>query len=494
MAGVNISLAMMPVAVLFSAVISGLVIWAISGIRSDTVVDEKNPGSFRHVFRLKDGRNLSQSNIISGHEKLETWDDIRSWLGGRFDHLPLQISDVSMGKSETYHSVIPGDQALVSIKRSQNGHTVVLEDTAPTNALDRHTMLVEQERAATLRNVLQHAPAIVFELTANHEVRWGNSQFDALSEEEKSILEKAAENSEPLQEESVCTESADTKSKRHFDVTSNVVGDNTKIVYASEVTRLVEADSMRSNFIQTLTKTFADLSTGLAVFDKDQKLVLFNPAIPDLTNLSVEFLSARPPMVEFFDHLRDKQIMPEPKNYATWREQITDMIRSAADGTYCESWCLPGGSTYKLTGRPHPNGAIAFLLEDITNEMMLTRQSRSQTETYQAILDAMDGSVAVIGQDGDLLISNAAFVDILGFDPDVRFTPTSLKEVIKAFERRFPGHSKLQQLTRGGFVAPVEIELERESTGALKLRVQSLPDGLLLLSILASSAPEILSA
>jgi hypothetical protein len=41
----------------------------------------------------------------------------------------------------------------------------------------------------------------------------------------------------------------------------------------------------------------------------------------------------------------------------------------AASGLFEETWSLPGGQTYRVIGRPHPNGALAFMFEDISGLM-----------------------------------------------------------------------------------------------------------------------------
>ena len=63
------------------------------------------------------------------------------------------------------------------------------------------------------------------------------------------------------------------------------------------------------------------------------------------------------------------------------------MIETASDGHYAEAWTLPNGLTYRVTGRPHPDGAIAFLIEDITDEISFSRRTKSQLEIRQAVLD-----------------------------------------------------------------------------------------------------------
>jgi PAS domain-containing protein len=52
-----------------------------------------------------------------------------------------------------------------------------------------------------------------------------------------------------------------------------------------DVTEIVRAQQAQKNFVQTLTKTFATLSIGLAIFDRNRQLMLFNPALIDLTAL-----------------------------------------------------------------------------------------------------------------------------------------------------------------------------------------------------------------
>jgi hypothetical protein len=41
----------------------------------------------------------------------------------------------------------------------------------------------------------------------------------------------------------------------------------------------------------------------------------------------------------------------------------------------------------RVTGRPHPNGAIAFLFEDISQEVSLTRRFRTDLDLDRGILD-----------------------------------------------------------------------------------------------------------
>ncbi|MDP5366785.1 MAG: PAS-domain containing protein [Paracoccaceae bacterium] len=207
--------------------------------------------------------------------------------------------------------------------------------------------------------------------------------------------------------------------------------------YATDVNAVVNAEIAQRNFVQTLTKTFAQLSIGLAIFDRQRQLALFNPALIDLTSLPAEFLSARPNLLSFFDRLRDRQMMPEPKNYRSWRDQITDLVAAADNGLYLETWSLPSGLTYRISGRPHPDGAVAFLFEDISAEISLTRQFRSQLELGQSALNAMEQSIAVFSATGVLAFSNTAYRKMWHIDTDSGFAEVT---VIDA-SRHWQSHS-----------------------------------------------------
>lgn len=177
------------------------------------------------------------------------------------------------------------------------------------------------------------------------------------------------------------------------------------------------AESSLRDFMQTLTKTFAHLPIGLAIFDRQRQLALFNPALLDLTGLPPDLLSMRPTLFAFLDAMRDRNMIPEPKDYRSWRKQMTDLEKAASSDLFEDTWTLPSGLTYRVTGRPHPNGALALMFEDISTEMSRTRRYRADLELGQSVIDAMDEAIAVFSRFGVLVLSNAAYARLWGHDP-----------------------------------------------------------------------------
>ena len=98
-----------------------------------------------------------------------------------------------------------------------------------------------------------------------------------------------------------------------YDITAQLQ-DHETLWFASPVDGEVRAEASRREFIQTVSKTFAQLSTGLAIFDRKRTLIHFNPALLDITGLDFEALSLKPDLASFLDTLRTKGFLPKPKD------------------------------------------------------------------------------------------------------------------------------------------------------------------------------------
>ncbi|WP_224816345.1 PAS-domain containing protein [Hasllibacter sp. MH4015] len=201
-----------------------------------------------------------------------------------------------------------------------------------------------------------------------------------------------------------------------FEVACDRMPGGSVLYTAQPADRVIRAETTLREFLQTTTKTFAALPIGLAVFDRKRQLVTFNPALNALTQAGVEFLSSRPDLRAFLDQLREKGRIPEPRDYRSWRDEIARLEEGAENGTYQEMWELPEGATFRVIGRPHPDGAIAFMIEDISAEVSLTRQFRADLDMYQAVLDASPSAIAVFDHDGGMIHSNQGYDDLWGRD------------------------------------------------------------------------------
>ncbi|MEQ8291755.1 MAG: PAS-domain containing protein [Roseovarius sp.] len=480
----------MPVAVVLSGLMAGLVIWALARW---PLWLRRRPGARSRAGRGATNFFLFRDGLLIDHDTgppdrpgdpltgVTEWPDLRAWLDPRFPGLPADLPPMSRGQVTTHKAQDPADPAVITIAAIRQGHRITLIDPALPSPADWHDALTRLAAKRLLRRAAETAPIAICTLDRDGNIAWRNAVFQEFSDAEESRLLHAASHPADTGTAPVTLTDPDTGRARHIALTLTGTGDQ-RILYAADVTDLVNTDAMRSSFIQTLTKTFADLATGLAVFDRGQRLALFNPALVDLTDLPIEFLSARPGLLDFFDRLRDRQVLPEPKNYASWRAQINEMIETAAGGLYSEAWSLTCGLTYRVTGRPHPDGAIAFLFEDITDEISLTRRTRSQLEIRQAVLDRLDDAIAVLGPDGTLILCNQPFRDRFAVADDT-FTETTLAELVQKGRTLYPNDTLWADLLAGPGHPPLTGPAGNATTGHVRLRTSPLTGGFTMLSL-----------
>jgi PAS domain-containing protein len=362
-----------------------------------------------------------------------SWVRLLAYLGPRFPGVAERLGRIA--SEGRFALASTGDQRapLLLVAEYRGGLTRIsitdpeaeLHATGPQR--DGLTERAVQEELDLLRASVAGAPLPIWRESDDGDVTWANAAY-------LELLMKRMENGQdlvwpiPRMFERTASAQGAERQRQKLDLagsatqvqwfelfTATDVGG--RLVYAMPVDATVQAETALRGFMQTLTKTFAHLTTGLAIFDQARHLQMFNPALMDLTELPPDFLSARPSLSAFFDAMRERSMIPEPRDYRNWRREMSDMEAAAASGLYEETWSLPGGQTYRVTGRPHPNGALALMFEDISSEMSRTRRYRADLELGQAVVDAMDEAIAVFSSSGTLVISNAAYSEVWGHDP-----------------------------------------------------------------------------
>lgn len=305
--------------------------------------------------------------------------------------------------------------------------------------VDLITQRAQSEELDQLRAIATQAPMMIWRELADGDVVWANAAYISRVTE---LLLPEQDLTWPLPRLFEKTASAqgvagqrqriggNTGSGHWFDLVGQPEGDG-RLVFALPSDAVVNAEGALRDFMQTLTKTFAHLPIGLAIFDRQRNLQLFNPALLDLTGLAPDFLSMRPTLAGVLDAMREKNMIPEPKDYRGWRKMMTEMEKGAASGLYEETWSLPSGQTYRVIGRPHPNGALALMMEDISTEMSRTRRYRADLELGQSVIDEIPDAIAVFSQSGQLVLSNLAYTDLWNHDPAATLGETTVATLCK---------------------------------------------------------------
>lgn len=367
-----------------------------------TVKPTEGGGPMVFLFRNGQLRDLSPAAKALLPRRATCLDDLLEFLSDAFPELDVtQVREGNLDIAGTNDGWrITSEQMQEILRVTVHG----LQDIAQAKTT-RDLGLLDQ--------IASGAPQLIWQQSVSGRVLWSNAAYRS------TVADLAPKDGALFPALDTHQASKTTRLKavgseeRWFDITTTL-HDHRLTCFATEITELVRADENRREYVKTLGRTFGDLSTGLAIFDKERRLKMFNPALLEMSNLPFAFLSTRPRIDTVFDRMREIQMMPEPKDYASWREQFTEVETGAKQGTYSENWPLPDGQTFRVTGRPHPDGAFALLFEDITAEVSLTRRFRTEIETGQAVLDSLPDALAVFARTGTLVMQNAAYATLWG--------------------------------------------------------------------------------
>lgn len=398
-------------------------------------------------FLFEDGRLVDASAdaeaLLEAAGEPADWSGVTNLFRGRFALPQDRLTFPKKDGVEFYRARDAGDAGLLEVIKTGRRVRLDLGQTDKTGGTSGHKLHVITKELETLRNANEAAPFPIWQARLDGTVIWHNPAYADLF---RTVFRQDPEADRPLfrlperpmeqgKSRRVPVTPPNTRKTVWYDVhrAHTKTGDFYSAVDANAI---VHAEAAQRNFVQTLAKTFAHLTIGLAIFDNNRQLVLFNPAVIDLTGLGADFLSSRPNLLSFFDELRNRRLMPEPKNYNSWRQQIADLVAAAADGRYSETWTLDSGRTYRVNGRPHPDGAIAFLIEDISAEVSLTRRFRAELELGQSVLDNIDSAVAVFSSNGVLSMCNHAYQELWGVDPDRSFADVTIIDCLRDWQAR----------------------------------------------------------
>ncbi|MEM7497611.1 MAG: PAS-domain containing protein [Pseudomonadota bacterium] len=250
---------------------------------------------------------------------------------------------------------------------------------------------------------------------------------------------------------------------------------------ATDATVAAQAERTLSRFVQTMTETFAHLTAGLAIFDRNQKLVLFNPAFAQMLQLDPAWLANRPSLRDAIDALRTKRRIPEFIDFHAWRERLLSLFDNPERVDFDEVWHLADGANIKVIARPHPHGSLAFVFDDISDRVRLEQRYRQSIDLQEATLDRLHEALVVFGTNGKLQIVNEAFHEIFGTDPSTVQPGGHAREVMAicaglTVEAK-PWEDVAAFITAADAREPFTAALTLGSNRRLRLRVAPLPGG-----------------
>jgi PAS domain-containing protein len=373
---------------------------------------------------LFDGEHLvdatpSGYRFLSGSSHIDQpWTGLLERLAPRFDNLAGRLAQVAINGSVVLTAT--GGQSLALRAEARGGLTKITlvdpERDAGVSGGDILTVQALDHELQDLRAATNAAPFPIWRSLNNGDIVWANDAYMDMAARMQSDDQAATwplptvfsadhAMAGPERWAQRCT---GPRGLGVYDVVARDT-DGGRLHYAMPAHDAVSAEGALVDFKRTLTNIFAELSTGLAVFDAQRNLQTFNPALAELVRLPVDFLLARPTLFNLLDALRDRRMIPEPKDYRSWRHQIVNLEASALRGDYDEPWHLPNGKTFRVVGRPYPNGALALLVHDITDQITRDQLFRAEFGVLRSAIDVVDDALVVFAASGQVVLTNAAY-------------------------------------------------------------------------------------
>lgn len=351
----------------------------------------------------------------------------------------------------------------------------------------------EAERDAA-KEALEAAPLLAWRRASDGTLAWVNRAYRELAGAGE---DAGSADLPPLRAEATASSGSEdaegrravfdarTGERRWFEFRRAPARDGGTLGFGVDAAAAVHAEAALRRFVETLTETFAHLRIGLAIFDRESRLGLFNPAFAELVRLDPAWLAGRPTLPEVLDRLRENRRMPDPEDFSAWKRDLLDLFgeREGPRPERTEVWHLPGEEQIRVLARPHPQGAVAFLFEDVSETARLERQWLTETEMRRAVMDRLEEGVAAFGPGGTARFANPAFAAIWGFRPGADSDVPHLSDALARFRARSAPEAAEAWDRLSAFFevasprAPWAEEIELRDGRRLRARVAALPDG-----------------
>jgi signal transduction histidine kinase len=243
-----------------------------------------------------------------------------------------------------------------------------------------------------------------------------------------------------------------------------------------------EAESMRgalARMVDAHRRTLDQLSTGVAMFDANQKLTFYNAAYRALWNLDAFLLDERPTDSAVLEALRATRQLPEERDFREWKMQLHTAYRAVEAKEH--TWHLPDGRTLRVVTTPNPDGGVTYLFNDVTERLDLERRFEELIRVQGETLDNLAEGVAVFASDGRLRLSNSAFARMWLLSPQSLAERPHI-ETISGLCQPLHGNDATWQALRQVVTAienrdAISGRLERRDGSVVDCTTVPLPDG-----------------
>ena len=236
-----------------------------------------------------------------------------------------------------------------------------------------------------------------------------------------------------------------------------------------------------------------NLSTAIAIFGPNRRLVFSNSAYAELWRFDPEWLADEPSFSEILDRLRERRQIPEVADFRAFKEEQAALFNTLERPAETLLH-LPDGRTLRAITAPHAPNGLVLSYEDVSDRLDLERSFKTLNAVQRETLDNLFEGLAVFGSDGRLKLSNPAFSALWNFSETILSGEPHMSDVLNATRPLTAGIETWDDEQWRAYVSSqVAHFTARQSSGGrlhlangtiLEFSSVPLPDGAVLLSYL----------
>ena len=403
--------------------------------------------SLIHLLHLNQERSLTLRDIVNQFDIDEA--------------LLLESQLIALKKDRQFTLELRSIDAEQLIKvegRYWEGAFILLSFQDITYKVEEDSQQIQTLKALTkerdLLQTLAHSiPISLWYRDANCNISYCNASYaSALELTVGEVLEARKELIDPTRKESayyLARKARDTHLKqsfrthvvvdgvrRYLEITEIPLADQeNSLGYALDLTEVEEALAELNRHIAAHQQVLQHLSTPVAVFGSDTRLLFFNQSYVQLFGLDEHWCYTRPTLGEVIENLRVRRKLPEHRDFPAFKREELARFRSLLSPVQ-ELIHQPDGQILRSITAPHPLGGLLYLFDDVTDKLALERRYNTLSAVQKETIDHLYEGIMVLGSDNRLRLSNPSFRDIWKLEEEEHLSgkhAIELLEEIKPF-------------------------------------------------------------
>ncbi|UIP05981.1 PAS-domain containing protein [Erythrobacter sp. SDW2] len=187
--------------------------------------------------------------------------------------------------------------------------------------------------------------------------------------------------------------------------------------YAVDIQEMEEQARSHRAYAEAQRGMMDRLSVGVAQFDAERKLTFANQPFRRIFGMKLGVVPDGLLFERLVSDARDAGKTPQVRDFPAWRAERVGWF--TAGEAQEEAWPLSDGTHLRLVAQPMPDGGLALIAEDRTEQLALSATRDTLLRTRTAMLDSLFEALAVFAPDGHLQLWNRSFAGTWGVEQEM---------------------------------------------------------------------------